>query len=98
MAALSPEALERGLTQFYAIGNPSKTLDIFVNPNEISFTGTEPAGCANTGTNTGALAINGGVATDWGEGLQMATEAMSGGEPARLIERMRAHGQVTAKA
>jgi anthranilate phosphoribosyltransferase len=48
--------------------------------------------------NAAALAINGEVASDWAEGLQMAADAMSAGEPARLIERMRAHGQVTAKA
>jgi anthranilate phosphoribosyltransferase len=48
--------------------------------------------------NAAALAINCEVASDWAEGLQMAADAMSAGEPARLIERMRAHGQVTAKA
>jgi anthranilate phosphoribosyltransferase len=48
--------------------------------------------------NAAALAINCGVASDWADGLQMAADAMSAGEPARLIERMRAHGQVTAKA
>ena len=49
--------------------------------------------------NAAALAINCEVASDWAEGLQMATDAMSAGEPVRLIERMRAHGQVTtAKA
>src|SRR5438270_9712523 len=48
--------------------------------------------------NASALAINCGVASDWAEGLRMAGDAMSAGEPARLIERMRAHGQVTAKA
>ena len=48
--------------------------------------------------NAAALAINCEVASDWAEGLRMADDAMSAGEPARLIERMRAHGQVTAKA
>jgi anthranilate phosphoribosyltransferase len=46
--------------------------------------------------NAAALAINCEVASDWAEGLQMASDAMSAGEPARLIERMRAHGQVAA--
>ena len=48
--------------------------------------------------NAAALAMNGGVASDWAEGLQMAADAMSAGEPARLIERMRGHAPVTAKA
>jgi anthranilate phosphoribosyltransferase len=48
--------------------------------------------------NAAALAINGEVAADWAEGLQLAADAMSAGEPARLIERMRAHGQVTTGA
>jgi anthranilate phosphoribosyltransferase len=48
--------------------------------------------------NAAALAINCEAAPDWTEGLQMAADAMSAGEPARLIERMRAQGQVTAKA
>jgi anthranilate phosphoribosyltransferase len=48
--------------------------------------------------NAAALAINCEVASDWAQGLQMAADAMSAGEPARLIERMREHGQVAAKA
>jgi anthranilate phosphoribosyltransferase len=48
--------------------------------------------------NAAALALNGGVAGDWAEGLQMAADAMSAGEPARLIERMRAAGQLAATA
>ncbi len=46
--------------------------------------------------NAAALAINCHVAAGWPEGLQLVDDAMSAGEPARLIERMRAHGQVTA--
>jgi anthranilate phosphoribosyltransferase len=46
--------------------------------------------------NAAALALNCGVAADWAQGLQMAADAMSAGEPAQLIERMRAHGQVVA--
>jgi len=41
--------------------------------------------------NAAALAINAGVAKDWPEGIQMAGEAMAAGEPARLIESLRAH-------
>jgi anthranilate phosphoribosyltransferase len=48
--------------------------------------------------NAAALAINCEVSSGWAEGLHMAADAMSAGEPARLIERMRAHGQVAAKA
>jgi anthranilate phosphoribosyltransferase len=40
--------------------------------------------------NASALAINGGVAEDWPAALELATEAMSSGEPGKLIERMRA--------
>ena len=48
--------------------------------------------------NAAALAINCGVVADWPTALELAGDAMSAGVPARLIERMRAHGQVTAKA
>ena len=40
--------------------------------------------------NAAALAINGGVAEDWPAALKLAADVMSSGEPARLIERMRA--------
>jgi anthranilate phosphoribosyltransferase len=43
--------------------------------------------------NAAALAINCEVADGWPQGLEMAAEAMKNGEPARLIERMRSHGQ-----
>ncbi len=46
--------------------------------------------------NAAALAINGEVAADWPEGLALAQEAMSKGEPARLIERLRAHAEKPA--
>jgi anthranilate phosphoribosyltransferase len=61
--------------------------------------GDGPAGAIDSiKLNAAALAINCGVASDWAEGLEMAADAMSAGEPARLIERMRAHGQVTTTA
>jgi anthranilate phosphoribosyltransferase len=47
--------------------------------------------------NAGALAINCGVAPDWPTALELASDTMAAGVPARLIERMREHGQVTAK-
>jgi anthranilate phosphoribosyltransferase len=40
--------------------------------------------------NAGALAMNGGVVEDWPAALELAADVMSSGEPARLIERMRA--------
>src|SRR3954464_13637473 len=40
MAALSPEAGQAGLTQIYLIGNPSKNLDIFTNPQQVDFLST----------------------------------------------------------
>jgi anthranilate phosphoribosyltransferase len=43
--------------------------------------------------NAGALAINCEVAQDWPQAFRMAADAMAAGEPARLIERMRAHGE-----
>ena len=48
--------------------------------------------------NAAALAINCEVAPDWPTALELAANTMSAGVPARLIERMREHGQVTAKA
>ena len=46
--------------------------------------------------NAAALAINGEVAPDWPQALGMADEAMRAGEPARLIERLRSHGEQPA--
>jgi len=48
--------------------------------------------------NAAALAINCEVAPDWPTALELAADTMSAGVPARLIERMREHGQVAAKA
>ena len=48
--------------------------------------------------NAAALAINGGVAEDWAEALELAADAMTSGEPARLIERLREHGEQQAAA
>ena len=48
--------------------------------------------------NAAALAINGGAASDWADGLAKAGDAMKAGEPASLIERLRSHGEVAAKA
>jgi anthranilate phosphoribosyltransferase len=43
--------------------------------------------------NAAALAINGEVAADWPEALGLAAQTMEAGEPAKLIERLRAHGE-----
>ena len=49
MAALSPEAAQAGITQQFMIGNPSKNLDVFVNPNQVPYNsgGPVPAACTN---------------------------------------------------
>jgi anthranilate phosphoribosyltransferase len=47
--------------------------------------------------NAAVLAINGGVIEDWAGALKLAEETMTSGEPARLIERIRAHGAVGAR-
>ena len=46
--------------------------------------------------NAAALSINGGVAEDWQSGLKLAADVMASGEPARLIERIRAHATTGA--
>ena len=42
------------------------------------------------------MAINGEVAKDWPEALQLAADAMSSGEAVRLIEKLRTHGKASA--
>jgi anthranilate phosphoribosyltransferase len=48
--------------------------------------------------NAAALAINCEVAPDWPTALELAGDAMTAALPARLIERMRAHGLLAANA
>jgi len=65
-AALSPEAAQNGLNQFYIISNVSKNQDFFKNPVQIDYVldpvnHTHPQGCNSSGTNTGILD---GQATD----------------------------------
>jgi anthranilate phosphoribosyltransferase len=48
--------------------------------------------------NAAALAVNGGVAEDLPAGLKLAADAMENGEPAKLIERLRAHATAGAAA
>jgi anthranilate phosphoribosyltransferase len=55
-----------------------------------------PAAIESIRLNAAALALNAGVVDDWPAGLALAQETMSSGEPVRLIERLRAHGEATA--
>ena len=52
-AALSPEAYQCCLNQFYTISNVSKSQDLFQNPVQLDYssTGTVPTGCTSSGTN-----------------------------------------------
>jgi anthranilate phosphoribosyltransferase len=81
---------------------PVSDLDSTVNHFLALIGGDGPPGAIESiRLNAAALAINGGVASDWAQGLQMAADAMSSGEPARLIERLREYGEkqaATAKA
>jgi anthranilate phosphoribosyltransferase len=52
-----------------------------------------PAAIESIKLNAGALAINAGIAKDWPEALQRAGDAMAAGEPERLIDSLRAHGE-----
>jgi anthranilate phosphoribosyltransferase len=76
---------------------PVSDLDATV-PNFLALIGGDgpTAAIESIKLNAGALAINCGVASDWPEALGLAGEAMRAGEPARLIERMRAHGKAPA--
>jgi anthranilate phosphoribosyltransferase len=57
-----------------------------------------PAALESIRLNAAALAINGEVVSDWAEGLQLAAQTMSSGEPVALIERIRVAGAVAAAA
>jgi anthranilate phosphoribosyltransferase len=52
-----------------------------------------PAAIESIRLNAAALALNGEVAPDWPAALKLAEETMAAGEPAKLIERLRAHGE-----
>jgi anthranilate phosphoribosyltransferase len=59
--------------------------------------GDGPAGAIESiKLNAAALAMGAEVAADWAEGLALAEDAMKNGEPARLIERLREHGEKLA--
>ena len=72
-AALSPEAYQAGLGQFYVISNPNKTQDLFSNPVQIlynhdfslaSSSADAPGSCASTGTNTTIYSPDSGAPYD----------------------------------
>ena len=56
-AALSPEASEAGLGQFYTISNVNKNQDLFNNPVQIDYVlgGPVPAGCTSAPGNTSLM-------------------------------------------
>jgi anthranilate phosphoribosyltransferase len=57
-----------------------------------------PAALESIRLNAAAMAINGEVAKDWPEALQLASDAMSSGEAVRVIERLKEHGKASAGA
>lgn len=73
---------------------PVENLDDTV-PNFLGLIGANgpPAAIESIRLNAAALAINGEVAGDWPSALRLAQETMEAGEPAKLIERLRAHGE-----
>ena len=52
-----------------------------------------PAALESIRLNAAAMAINGEVAKDWPEALQLAADAMSSGEAVRVIERLKASAE-----
>ena len=52
-----------------------------------------PAAVESIRLNGAALALNAGMAEDWPAALELARQRMEGGEPAKLIERLRAHSE-----
>jgi hypothetical protein len=54
LAGLSPEAFQGGLTQLYLIGNPSKSFDHFINPNQVLYNSGAgaPAQCTAAGVHS----------------------------------------------
>lgn len=71
-AALSPEAFQAGLGQFYVISNVSKNGDLFRNPVQIVYTAAvdedgnpiDPAGCTSTGSNVTIFSRDSGAPYD----------------------------------
>jgi anthranilate phosphoribosyltransferase len=97
---LSPTSDEIGLAggtfeELKPVENIDDTVDHFMK----LISGEGPrAAIESIKLNAAALAINCEVTGDWSEALQMAGDAMAAGEPARLIERLKAHGKHPAAA
>jgi anthranilate phosphoribosyltransferase len=87
---LDPRELGLGAGSFDDL-LPVEDLDNTVS-NFLSLIGGDgpPAALESIRLNAGALAMNGGVVDDWPAALKLAAEVMNSGEPASLIERMRA--------
>jgi anthranilate phosphoribosyltransferase len=87
---LDPKELGLGAGSFDDL-LPVDDLDDTVSHFLALLGGEGPAGAIESiKLNASALAINGDVAEDWPAALELAAETMSSGEPAKLIERMRA--------
>jgi len=61
LAPISPEAFQSGLAQNYLIGNPSKSFDHFINPNQIGFSDPGLASFDANGNYIGAQVTGCGV-------------------------------------
>ena len=86
---------ERPFEDLLPVGDLDQTVEHFL----ALIGGDGPPGAIDSiRLNAAALATNCGVASGWEEGLARAADAMNAGEPARLIERMRAAGGVAATA
>lgn len=70
--------------------------DTVANFRELVSGNGPPAAIESIKLNAAALAMNAGLAKDWAEGLQLAGDAMSAGEPVKLIDRLREHGEQEA--
>lgn len=84
---------ERPFEDLLPVDDLEQTVDHFL----ALISGDGPPGAIDSiRLNAAALAMNCGVVEDWQAGLSLAAQTMTESEPARLIERMRAHGQVAA--
>jgi anthranilate phosphoribosyltransferase len=73
---------------------PVSDLDSTVSHFLALISGDGPPGALESiRLNAAALSINCGVVGDWPEALKLAEDTMSSAGPARLIERIKAHGE-----
>ena len=86
---------ERPFDDLLPVSDLDQTVDHFL----ALIGGVGPVGAIESiKLNAAALAINCDVAPDWPTALELAGDAMAAGVPGRLIERMREHGLLAAKA